>query len=346
VIRQLTVSAIAVAVASGAAAEPPRYFGFTWVHGRTAAAVPYEFANLDVRAVYVSDPAGDAAAESRRLYAAFGVGSILGFNDFLFGEDNTSAATRPDAVRLFDAWWDAAENRTAVAPPQVVAVWPADSALLRCGGAPDVAACLAPYFEFVGHIRDRLAGTGVVLVDSFDAASVASGLLEREADDLLAAGIRWFGYHQYDVLHPLADPVYQANVGRVRALEMGFESRGFAAEFVLVGDAFDDAAHAKASGGSFVRWDWGDHRTVVDEDFQVACRSGAVALILFNWPDYSWLAERGVTGSVGFGEPAACWEACLGRFVKFSESVCTLCGEPMVVRSDGPLTARRRLVRR
>lgn len=340
------VLAVVCALARTGEAGPPQYFGFSWLHNPLAAAVPYSFTNIDVRPVYVSDPAAEAASDSRCLYDSYGVSSVLGFNDFLFGENNTTAVPRPDAIRLFDAWWDESVNRSTVRPPAVVAIWPADSALLRCGGSPDVAGCLRPYLDFVRHIRDTVAGTGVLLVDSFDSASVSGGVLSQQADALLDAGIRWFGYHQYGVLHPLTDPTYQANVTRVRQIVDRFGLLGYGTQFVLVGDAFASPVHTKVVAGSVLPWDWDDYRTVAGEDFQIACRHDAIALILFNWPDYSWLEEQNTIGSVSFGDPAACWEACLGRFVKFGEAACTQCGgAPSPVGCRHPLRVRRRPAR-
>ena len=335
-----------VALAATRAAAAPQYFGFSWVHNPIAATVPYGFTNIDVRPVYISDPVTKASEDSQAIYDAYGVTSVLGFNDFLYGENNTTAVPRPNAIQLFDDWWNGGANRITIRPPRVVAIWPADSALLRCDGAKDVSACLQPYFAFVSHIRDRVGGTGVLLVDSFDAATVADGLLAQQAVNLVGAGIRWLGYHQYDVLHPLTDPAYEANVHRVRQLADGFRVQGYGTRFVLVGDAFHDANHTKLVGGLVVPWDWGDHREVVDEDFQIACLNDAVALILFNWPDYSWLAEQNVTGSVSFQDPAACWEACLGRLIKFGETPCTLCGPaPVPLNCLGPGMVRRHLRR-
>ena len=327
-------------------AAPPQYFGFSWVHNPIAATLPYSFTNLDVRPVYVFDPVTRAAEDSRSIYETYGVSSVLGFNDFIYGEDNTTSVARPDAIQLFDAWWDCGANRTTIRPPSAVAIWPADSALLRCDQAENVSGCLQPYLAFVSHIRDRIAGTGVILVDSFDAATVADGLLTQQAVNLVGAGIRWLGYHQYDVLHPLTDLAYEANVHRVRQIADDFRRQGYDTRFVLVGDAFHDPSHTKTVGGTVVPWDWNDHRTVVDEDFQVACQNNAVALVLFNWPDYSWLAEQNVTGSVSFQDPAACWEVCLGRFVKFGEATCSLCGPiPMPVSCRVPWRVRRHLRR-
>lgn len=343
----LAAPLVLVTLAGTCAQAAPRYFGFSWVHNPSAATVPYSFTNIDVRPVYVSDPVTKASDDARSIYDSYGVSSVLGFNDFLYGENNTGAVPRPDAIDLFDAWWDGSVNRSTVRPPWVIAVWPADSALLRCDGAPDVAACLQPYLAFVGHVRDRVAGAGVLLVDSFDSATVADGLLTRQAIELANAGIRWFGYHQYGVMHPLADATYQANVRRVRQLAAELRTAGYPAQFVLVGDAFHDRFHTKLAGGVLVLWDWADHRAVVGEDFRVACLSDAVALILFNWPDYSWLAEQNVTGSASFQNPAACWEACLGRFVKFHETTCDICGDgPAALNCLGPGLVRRHLRRR
>jgi hypothetical protein len=342
----LAAAMVAYALGRTCAAAAPQYFGFSWLHSTSAATIPYPFTNIDVRPVSVSDPAAQAWADSRSLYESYGVSSVLGFNDFLFGDNNTSAVTRPDAVQLFDTWWDSEANRSTVRPPWVVAIWPADSALLRCGGAPDIAGCLEPYLAFVSHIRDRTGGTGVILIDTFDSVSVATGLLMQEAGDLAGAGIRWFGYNQYGVLHPLADATYQANVRRVREIAEGLDAQGYGTRFFLVGDAFHASPHVKLVDGVVVPWDWSDHRTVVDEDFQIACRNDAVALILFNWPSYSWLGEQNVLGSESFQDPAACWETCVGRFVKFGESTCTLCGGvPMPVTFRYPLRPRRRLTR-
>ncbi|MGD1148193.1 MAG: hypothetical protein ABR961_09610 [Thermoanaerobaculaceae bacterium] len=333
------------AFAGTCVAAAPQYFGFSWVHNPSAVSTPYSFTNIDVRPVYVSDPATKASGESQFLYESYGVCSILGFNDFLFGEDNTTAVPRSDAIQLFDAWWDGGVNHSTIRPPWVVAIWPADEALLRCNGAQDISGCLQPYLDFVSHIRDRVAGTGVLLVDSFDPITVSSGLFTQEADNLVNIGIRWFGYHQYWVLHPLTDATYEANVQRVRQIADQFRRQGYDTRFALVGDAFHDSAHTKVVGGTVLPWDWSDHRTVVDEDFQVACLNNAVALILFNWPDFPGSGEENALGSVSFQDPAACWEACLGRFVKFGETTCSLCGGvPMPVGCRGSLV-RRHLIR-
>lgn len=324
--RSLAATILGLVPASTCLAESPQYFGFSWVHNASAASAPYSFTNIDVRPVYISDPVSGASDVSRSLYDSYRVSSVLGFDDFLYGEDNTTSSPRPDAIQRFDAWWEASSNQTAIKPPWVIAFWPANEALLRCAGAADVSHCLRPYFEFVGHIHDRVAGTGIVLVDTFDSTTVASGLLAQQADALVSAGMRWFGYHQYAVLHPLTDPTYQANVHTVREIADGYRSAGYGTRFFLVGDGFHGPSHVKPVGTTLVPWDWVDHRAVVDEDFQVACLNGAVALILFNWPNYSWLAEQNVVGSVSFEDPAACWEGCLGRFVKFGEPTCTLCG--------------------
>ena len=344
--RPFGAALAAAAFAGPAAAGPPQYYGFSWLHGRSAASTPYAFANIDARPVYVADPVADACAQSVSLYESDGVSSILGFNDFLYGEDNATAVPRPDAIRLFDAWWSGSGNRAGVKPPWVVAIWPADEALLRCNGASDVPACLEPYLDFVSHIRDAIAGTGVVLVDSFDPISVSGGALAQQAGNLIGAGIRWFGYHQYGVLHPLTDAAYGANVAAVRQVVEEYGAQGYGTRFVLVGDGFHDAAHTKVVGGNVVPWDWSDHRSVVDEDFQVACRNDAVALILFNWPDYRPAGEDTVLGSVSFQDPSACWEACLGRLVKFGETVCDLCGGgPAIAGCRLPRSLRRHLRR-
>jgi len=344
--KLLTAAMVMCVIAATGEAATPTYFGFSWVHSSSAATTPYAFTNIDVRPVYVSDPVDCASLASRSLYDSYGVTSVLGFNDFLFGEDNTTAVPRPDAIELFDAWWDGGPNRGTIRPPWVIAIWPADEALLRCNGAQDVTACLQPYLAFVSHIRDRVVGTGVLLVDSFNPFTVSDGLLAQQAGNLLNAGIRWFGYHHYGVLHPLTDVAYEADVGRVRQIVDGFRAQGYPTRFALIGDGFHDSSHTKLVGGTVVPWDWSDHKTVVDEDFQVACLNNAVALILFDWPNYNWLAEQNVTGSEGFQDPAACWEACLGRFVKFGETTCSLCGGgPLPVGCRPPRRVRRHLRR-
>ncbi len=326
----------AVCAAGPVLAGTPAFFGFTWLHGASAPAAPYAFSNIDVRPVYVSDPPGNAAFVSRALFDLYGVASVLGFNDFLYGEDNTSATPRPDAIERFDAWWS--QNSGAIRPPWVIGVWPADEALDRCSTSPDLDACLAPYYAFVGHIHDLVAPGGVVLADSFSASAVSSGLLAQQAERLAAAGVTWFGYHQYYVLHPLGDPAYQANVAAVRAVVGEVASHGADARFVLIGDGFHAPwGHLKSVGGRTVPWTWADHATVVEEDFQVASANDAVALIFFNWPDYSWLSETATEGSVSFRYPAGCREACLGRLVKLGEDTCGLCdARPIRRRVTGP----------
>jgi hypothetical protein len=310
-------------LAAPAGAGTPAYFGFSWLHNPHAASTPYAFANIDVRPVYVSDAPGDATRVSQALYESYGVSSVLGFNDFLYGESNASATVRPDAMQLFDDWW--AENGAEVQPPWVVALWPADEALERCStSGGDVEACLKPYYAFVRHVHDLVAPNGVTLVDSFGAGTVSGGLLAQEAERLVDAGITWFGYHQYYVLHPLTDPVYRANVTTVKSLVDARAAQG--ARFLLVGDGFHAPwGHLKSEDGHTVPWDWSDHAGVVEEDYQIACESDAVALILFNWPDYTWLGEVGTLGSESFGNPARCVEQCIGTLVKHGEDTCGAC---------------------
>jgi hypothetical protein len=275
------------------------------------------------------------------IYQLFGVSTILGFTDFLYEsggseprggwnicKHHNNQYCSEEAELEFDKWW--ANNWSYTKFPEILAIWPADEAFLRCSTRPEgmtFSQCLQPYYNFARHIRDKVWPNGVQLADTFDPYTVESGNLDKEIGNIIESGIRWLGYHQYGIKRPLDDATYKNHVHRVREMVDSYRQQGRHTEFFLVGDGF----HLDGfDGAPHQGWTWNDHKNVLEQQLTIACRNHAIAFIIFNWP--SWLEnDRWFKGSSSFEYPADCGQRCIGYAIKYGELQCDFCSD------SGPL---------